>query len=62
MSSLLADGQILVIETEDDAYLGTAEVVDGQMIVRSGFVGRPVVLALSAIQRITPASEHEDID
>jgi hypothetical protein len=57
---LLADGQIVVVETDQDAFLGTAEVHGGNIIVRNGYVGRPVVIALPRVQRVTPAEEHPD--
>ena len=58
MTSYLADGQLLVIETDDDAYLGTAQVDGDSLVVRSGNVGRPTILAITDVQRITVASEH----
>lgn len=54
----LADGDLVVVETDDDHYLGTAEVRGGQLIVRNGFVGRPVLLDLADVQCVIPASEH----
>lgn len=60
MHELLADGQIVVVETEDDAFLGTAEVIDGCVIVRNGYVGRPVVIPLQMVHRVMPADEHPD--
>jgi hypothetical protein len=60
MGELLADGQIVVVETEEDVFLGTAEVSDGHVVVRSGYVGRPVVLPLPRVRRVTPADEHPD--
>lgn len=58
---LLCHGELVVVETENDLYLGTAEVLDGQLVVRSGFVGRPVVLNVQDVERITPAAEHPDL-
>jgi hypothetical protein len=55
----LADGELLVVETEDDWFLGTVEVLTDVLVVRSGFVGRPVVLRHEAVVRVTPALEHE---
>ena len=40
----LADGELLVVETADDHYVGTVEISQDQLVVRSGYVGRPVVL------------------
>jgi hypothetical protein len=55
----LADGELLVVETEDDWFLGTVEVLPDVVVVRSGFVGRPVVLRHEDVVRVTPALEHE---
>lgn len=58
----MADGEIVVVETEDDAYLGTAEVMDGHLVVRSGFRGHPVVLPLAEVQSVIPAQGHPDVE
>jgi hypothetical protein len=62
MRNLLAHGDVLVVETEDDTVLGTAEVVGDTLVVRSGYRGHPTVLALADVERITPVGEHEDIE
>lgn len=54
----LADGELVVLETIDDHYVGTAEIVDGLLVVRSGNVGRPVLLRPEQVRRVTPATEH----
>jgi hypothetical protein len=51
----------MVVETEDDWFLGTAEMVDGTIVVRSGFVGRPVVLEAESVQSIVPAQCHPSV-
>jgi len=58
----LAGGELVVVETEDDHFLGTAEVVDGTLIVRPGYVGRPLRVPLAEVLRITLATEHEDVE
>lgn len=58
----LAAGELVVVETEDDWYLGAAEVTPDGLIVRSGFVGRPVVLAHEDVVRVVPASEYVDVE
>lgn len=55
----LADGELLVVETEDDWFVGTVEVLPDVLVVRSGFVGRPVVLPHEDVVRVTPAVELE---
>lgn len=60
MRKLLAEGQIVVVETEDDWFLGTAEMTEGSIVVRSGYVGRPVVLDADEVQSIIPAQQHPD--
>ena len=56
---MLAAGELVVVETEDDWFLGTVEVAGDALIVRSGFVGRPVVLSPEEVVRIVPAAEFE---
>ncbi len=56
----LADGELLVVETEDDWFLGTVELTAGGLVIRSGFVGRPTVLSAEAVSRIAPLEEYED--
>ncbi len=58
----LADGELLVVETADDHYVGTVEVLESQLIVRSGYVGRPVLLRPEQVIRIAPAAEHPLVD
>ena len=64
MQHLLGHGELLVVET-DDVLLGTVEVrtrgSSSVVIVRSGYVGRPVVLVADEVLRITPACEHPDV-
>jgi formylmethanofuran dehydrogenase subunit C len=61
MGILIAAGELVVVETEDDWFLGTAEMNDGQVIVRNGYVGRPTILAVEDIERVIPAAEHDDV-
>ena len=49
----MANGEVLVVDTEHARYLGTVEVREGDFIVRSGFVGRPVVLSASEVVSVT---------
>jgi hypothetical protein len=58
---LLAHGEIVVVETDDEQFLGTCEIHDGHAIVRSGYVGRPVMIALDEVEAITPADLHPDV-
>jgi len=58
----LAAGQIVVVETEDDWFLGTAELTLDAIVVRSGFVGRPTVLSHEDVVRVVPAWEHADLE
>ena len=62
MGSKLAGGQIVVVETEDDRFLGSAEVVGEQLVIRSGFVGRPLVVDLAEVERITLVDDHPDVE
>jgi hypothetical protein len=60
MRKLFGHGGLYVVETEDDAHLGTVETSDGTLTVRSGQVGRPVVLAANDVVRITPFIDETD--
>ena len=51
-----------MVETEEELHLGTVEVVEGALVVRSGYVGRPVVLDACEVLSLTPASEHPDVE
>ena len=62
MRELLAGGEIVVVETEDDIFLGTAEVVDGHLVIRSGYVGRPVVLTALDVVSVVPAQGHPEVE
>ena len=62
MRELLAHGEIVVVETDDELFLGTCEILDGHAIVRSGYVGRPVLIALDDVEAITPADVHPDVE
>lgn len=54
----LAQGELVVVETEEDRFVGTAEVTEHTIVVRSGRVGRPVVLAHEQVVRVT---RHADL-
>jgi hypothetical protein len=57
----LADG-LFVVETSDgEAWLGELEFQEGGVVVHSGYVGRPPVIAQEDVLAITPASEHPDV-
>jgi hypothetical protein len=62
MRALLGHGEMYVVETDDEAFLGFVEVAGDSVVIRSGFVGRPVLLDLADVVRITPARDHEDVD
>jgi hypothetical protein len=58
MTGFMADGELLVVETDDDAYIGTVEVVGDALVVRSGYVGRPWVVPRHEVCEITSAADH----
>ena len=58
MRNLLGHGELYLVKTEDDGYLGTVEITEGRLVVRSGLAERPVLLAAADVVRITPAHEH----
>ena len=56
----LSDGELLVVETEDDWFVGTVELLDDGLVIRNGFVGRPTVLRAEEVVRIVPAAEYDE--
>ena len=58
--SLIAHGELVVVETEDEAFLGTAELTAAGIVVRTGYRGHPVLIAAQDVVSISPASEALD--
>lgn len=56
-----AAGELVVVETDDNWFLGTAEVTPEAVVIRTGFVGRPTLLALEDVVRVVPAAEYLDL-
>lgn len=52
---------LMVVETEDDRYLGTLDVKGKQVTIRTGLQGRPKVLDLADVLDVTPAAGHPDV-
>lgn len=57
MGAFLGHGELMLVETEDDRFLGTVEVVGDELVVRSGFVGRPTLVPQEDVVRVWLASE-----
>ncbi|MDB5876465.1 MAG: hypothetical protein JWQ07_5907 [Ramlibacter sp.] len=57
---VLGAGELMVVETEDDWFLGTVELTADGLAVRNGFVGRPRVLAPEEVLRVVPAAGYLD--
>ncbi len=57
-------GELAVVETDDDWFLGTVELTADVLIIRTGFVGRPAVVPHEDVVRVVPAVEYlaEDED
>jgi len=49
----LSHGEPVVVETDDDRYLGTAEVAGDVVLVRSGRAGRPRRIPIEQVVRVT---------
>lgn len=62
MRDLLNHGELVVVETEDDLWLGTVEVVGATFVIRSGYVGRPVVVDVDDVLSVVPANECPDVE
>lgn len=53
---------LFVVETHDgSAYLGEVEHRDDEVVVYTGYVGRPPVISRSDISTIVPAQYHPDV-
>ena len=59
MSCFLGNGELMLVETAGDRFLGTVELVGDEFIVRSGFVGRPTVVLPEDVVQLVLASELE---
>jgi hypothetical protein len=53
----LGRGEVMLVETDEDWFLGTVEVTAEALVVRSGFVGRPVLVPHEEVVRVVLASE-----
>jgi hypothetical protein len=53
----LGHGELMLVETDENWFLGTVEVTVDALVVRSGFVGRPVLVPHDEVVRIVLASE-----
>lgn len=58
----LAKGDILVLETEDDVFLGALEVRKDALVVHTGFRGHPRLVPWSEVMSVHLAVEHPDCD
>ena len=59
----LFDGQLVVVETEEDMFLGVLDVGPaGQLRIRNGFRGHPHLLDPAEVAAITLASDHPSIE
>lgn len=68
-NSYKAQGDMFVIETDDNIYLGFVEEIPAQsedevdlIKVRTGFQGHPFVLQKVDIDSITPATNHPYVE
>lgn len=58
-STTLFAGQVVVVETEDDHFLGLVDVnEDGWIRVRNGFRGHPHLIDPDEMVSVSLASEH----
>jgi hypothetical protein len=53
----LGHGELMLVETDEDWFLGAVEVTVDALVVRSGLVGRPVLVPHDEVVRIVLASE-----
>ncbi len=57
----LGSGELMVVETDDDLFLGTVEVRGDALVIRDGFVGRPTLVDVNDVVGLTLAYEHPDV-
>jgi hypothetical protein len=53
---------LMVIETEDDIFLGSLDITGDKVRVKTHTRGHPVFLDIKDIVRLTPAEEHEAVE
>lgn len=59
----LFGGSLVVVETEDDQFLGFLDLgPDGLFRLRSGFRGHPYLLDADDVVAITLATQHPFVD
>lgn len=51
-------GALVVVETEDNHYIGVAQVSREGITVRTGLPGHPPTIPLFQVTDVTPAAEH----
>jgi hypothetical protein len=56
-----ADGLFVLETTDGDAFLGQLVFSSGGVVIHSGFVGRPHVIAQEDVASIQPAAQHPDV-
>lgn len=62
VSNIKSQGEMVVVETEDNQYLGFVEERDGAVLIRNGLRGHPVTLQRADIESIVPAQGHPYVE
>lgn len=57
MPQLLNHGELVVVETETERWVGLVELRADQLVIRSGRAGRPRLVDADAVIRIVPAAD-----
>lgn len=57
---MLASGELVVVETDEERFLGTVEVLADVFVVRSGYRGHPTMVAHEDVVRMTDFGEWAD--
>lgn len=60
--SVKSQGEMVVVETEDNQYLGFVEDQGDTVIIRNGLRGHPVMLQRTEIESIAPAQGHPYVE
>lgn len=56
------EGEFVVVETDNDWYLGTLRLHAGRVTVYTGYTGRPPVIDVLDIESVTAAADHAAVE
>jgi hypothetical protein len=60
MAQLLNHGELMVVETERERWVGFVELRADHLVIRSGQAGRPRLVDAEDVLRISPVEDNID--